>query len=66
MPSWTQPQLDALESAIARGVTSVTYDGKKVEYRSLAEMLSIRDRMREALGLTAVSSTRYASFRRGL
>lgn len=66
MSSWTNAQLQALEQAIARGVTRVTYDGKTVEYRSLAEMLDLRDRMRADLGLTAASGPRVAAFRRGL
>lgn len=36
--SYTQPQLDALKSAYARGVKRVTYDGQTVEYRDEAEM----------------------------
>ena len=39
--AYTQAQLTALESAIARGVTRVTYDGTTTEYRSLAEMRQI-------------------------
>lgn len=43
--------LAALESAIAQGVTSVSYDGKTVSYRRLEDMLKIRDWMRRELGL---------------
>lgn len=42
---FTQAQVDALTSAIARGVTSVSYDGRTVNYASLGEMLALRDRM---------------------
>ena len=37
-----QEQLDLLNEAIARGVRRVTYDGKTVEYNSLAEMMKAR------------------------
>ena len=43
--AWTQTQLDALNDAIAAGVTSVSHNGKTVTYRSLAEMMQLRDRM---------------------
>lgn len=43
--AWTQTQLDALNDAIAAGVTSVSHNGKTVSYRSLAEMMQLRDRM---------------------
>lgn len=36
-----QVRIDALEEAIAAGVTRVSYDGKSVEYRSLEEMREI-------------------------
>lgn len=49
--AFTQAQLDALEAAIADGALKVSYNGKEVEYRSLKEMLKIRDIIRNALGL---------------
>jgi hypothetical protein len=52
---WSQAQLDALEKAIASGARIVKYqDGgrtNEVEYRSMADMLDLRRRMREQLGL---------------
>ncbi|MCO5238857.1 MAG: hypothetical protein M9904_02270 [Chitinophagaceae bacterium] len=48
-PSFTNDQLVALEAAIAQGALVVEYADKRVEYRSLNEMLKIRDLMREAL-----------------
>lgn len=61
--AWTQSQLDALETAIVQGVTSVTYDGERVEYRSIAEMLQLRGVMRSALGLNgSMGARRYAIF----
>lgn len=49
--SFTEAQLIALESAIADGALKVKYSDKEVEYRSLEEMLKIRDIMRNSLGL---------------
>lgn len=43
--AFTQTQLDALDEAIASGTLEVWYDHKKVEYRSLDEMLQIRRMM---------------------
>jgi len=43
--AFTQTQLDALDEAIASGTLEVWYDHKKVEYRSLDEMLQIRQTM---------------------
>lgn len=37
--SWTQAQIDALKDAYARGVTSVSHNGKTVTYASLESML---------------------------
>lgn len=51
--SFTQDQLNALEGAIAEGALRVKYSDKEVEYRSLEEMLKIRDIMRNALGLNS-------------
>jgi hypothetical protein len=53
--AWTETQLSALESAIASGTTRVTHDGKTVEYRSIAEMIQIRNMMRADLGQTSTA-----------
>ncbi len=50
--AWTQTQLDALEDAIAKGVTLVKYKDKEVRYRTLKDMLELRNKMRECLGLS--------------
>jgi hypothetical protein len=50
--AFTQTQLDTLETAIADGVLSVQYADKRVTYRSLDEMLKLRDAMRRDLGLS--------------
>jgi len=56
--AFTQAQLDALEDAIAQGVLEVSYSDKTVKYRSLDEMLRVRDLMRNALGITTSTSKR--------
>lgn len=48
---FTQEKLDALENAIAEGVLKVKYQDKEVQYRSLDEMLRLRDLMRREMGL---------------
>lgn len=50
--AFTQIQLDLLETSIATGSLSCEFDGKKVMYRSLDEMMRIRETIRVALGLT--------------
>jgi hypothetical protein len=45
MPQYTQTQLDALNNAIAMGVLSVMYGNKTVQYRSLDDMIRLRDLM---------------------
>jgi len=37
-----QQRLDALNDALARGVKSVTYEGKRVDYMTRAEMAAER------------------------
>lgn len=65
--AYTQSQLDTLESAIGQGSLEVWYGDKHVVYRSLAEMLQIRDMMRKDLGLISKSDSRkLANFSKGL
>lgn len=46
---FTQDRLDCLEAAIAEGALKVKYSDKEIEYRSLNEMLKIRDIMKKEL-----------------
>lgn len=39
--TYTLAQLEALKAAFAQGAQSVEFEGKKVVYRSLAEMLRL-------------------------
>lgn len=44
--SFTQTQLDTLEAMIAGGVLESEYDGKRIKYRSMAELIQARDIVR--------------------
>jgi hypothetical protein len=48
--SWTPDDLRALDAAIASGARRVKYADREVEYRTLADMLALRDLMRSHLG----------------
>jgi hypothetical protein len=63
--AWTLENLTALETSIAEGALKVEYGDKKVEYRSLNEMIKIRDLMRQSLGLLPPRRS-YAEFSKGL
>lgn len=67
--AYTVAQLTALEEAIGSGELTVEFDGKRVTYRSLKELLEARDKVKaelEAAGLIAASAPRtsYAAFSR--
>lgn len=49
--AWTQADLDALNKSIANGTLSVSYADRRVQYRTLDEMLKIRNLMTVELGL---------------
>lgn len=48
--AYTQADLDAIEKAIANGVTRLKLDGKEVNYRSLDDMKEIRAEIKKYLG----------------
>ena len=59
---WTQADLDALDKAIATGTKSVKYTDKEIVYRTLAEMLQLRDVIKSCLTNTSRQKLRaYAS-----
>ena len=67
MAGFTQTQLDALEESISTGTYQVMYGNKMVTYRSLDEMLKLRDRMKKELGLISGSSSKkYGEFDKGI
>lgn len=57
MSSFTQGQLDALNAMIAGGVLESEYEGRRIKYRSLAELIRARDTVRAGLGASAVRIT---------
>jgi len=64
--SWDVKDLAALEKAIAQGVQRVKYTDKEIEYRSLNEMLRLRDVIKRSLGLVKKSNRLKAQFDKGL
>lgn len=57
MTAFTQEMLTALESAIAEGARKVKYQDKEIEYRSLDEMMKVRDLIRRELGIVDSDGT---------
>lgn len=55
MSSFSQAQLDALEAMIAGGVLESEYDGKRIKYRSMAELIRARDIVKNGLGSSATA-----------
>ena len=53
--AFTQGQYDALKNALAMGVLTTEYQGKKTTYRSKAEIESILRRMERELGLASAT-----------
>ena len=47
--AFTLTQLNALEAALASGASSYFYDGKRLEYQSVDELIKVRDVMRAEL-----------------
>lgn len=47
--AFTTTQLTAIETAIASGELTVEYDGKRVTYRSMSELMQARDLIRAVL-----------------
>ena len=51
--AYTEAERDALKTAIATGVLSVTYNGQRTEYRSLEEMERVLHLMNTELDTAA-------------
>ncbi len=64
--SYTQEDLDAIEDAIAKGARRVKYTDKEIEYRSLKEMMEIRDFIKRCLSGSTSGARRVAAFSKGL
>lgn len=61
MAGFTVAHLEAIEKAIASGTLKVRYDGKEVQYHTMAELMNLRSMMRAELiadGLLASTPTR--------
>lgn len=56
--AWTQSDIDALKAAIARGVRTVSSQGRTVTYHSLDEMLKALAAMESEVAGTSTSSGR--------
>jgi hypothetical protein len=64
--AFTQTQLAALEAAYVSGTLTVSYEGKSVTYRSLAELERVLANVRASLDPAAVAPrTSFASFSKG-
>ena len=61
--AYTQAQLDKLEAAIAIGALRVESNGDMVIYRSLEEMIRVRDLMRAELGVSPSTQSRGRAWR---
>lgn len=66
--AFTLAQLDAIEAAMASGELIVEYEGKKVQYRSMADLVIARNTVRAELiatgQLTPPSTTTISYARR--
>lgn len=64
--SWTSTDLTAIESAIASGALSVQFGDRRVQYRSMEELLKARDVIKESIASSGGTSpsirSTYASF----
>lgn len=64
--AFTQEKLEALEDAIAQGATTVMWKGKSITYRSIDEMIRIRNMIKKELGIKTKSARLYAEYGSGL
>ncbi len=62
MSLFSQAGLDAIEEAIGGGFLEVEYDNKKIRYRTLDELLRVRNLIRQRLG-EAVSAPARVQFK---
>jgi hypothetical protein len=66
MALYTNEMLTSLTEAIATGAREVWYGDKRVAYRSLDEMLKLKQLMELDLGLLKNNGRKYAEFKKGL
>ncbi len=68
--SWTQADIDALEANMKRGILSLQFGDRQIQFQNMAEMLELRREMIEAVSAasespTSASRTSYAMTRKG-
>lgn len=63
---WTTTERDALQAAIAKGLQTVTYNGRSVTYQSLKDMRDLLAEMNRELAGTAAQPYRVAATSKGL
>ena len=56
--AFTSSDLTALDEAIASGALEVQYTDKRVKYRSIDDMIKVRNLIKKELGLTDTSKRR--------
>ena len=67
MTNFTHDDLKKLDDAIKQGVTQVDYNDRSVRYRSINEMLKIKQHIQQELGINNRGPQRvYASTRKGI
>lgn len=67
MSEFSQTQLDALNRMIASGVLRSEYDGQRIEYRSMAELIRARDTVKAGIGSASIRVTHVnPAFSRGV
>ncbi|MES2753789.1 MAG: hypothetical protein V4659_03915 [Pseudomonadota bacterium] len=67
LSDFSQGQLDKLNAMIASGILRSEYDGQRLEYRSLDELIRARDIMRGGLGTSSTRVTHVnPTFSRGI
>jgi hypothetical protein len=62
---YTLDQYNALCAAIAMGVTIVKYGDKEMTYRSLSDMLRLKQTMEAQLGINSVNRRLKVEYSRG-
>jgi hypothetical protein len=67
MTEFSQAQLDQLNTMIASGVLKSEYDGQRVEYRTMAELIRARDLVKAGIATSATTRVTHVNptFSRG-
>lgn len=64
--AYSQAQLDGIRNAIATGELSVEYQGRRVVYRSIEDLLRAEEHIAAALSTTPRSKQSFGSASKGL